>query len=62
LIQILCINARSVVVSADIGAKTRGVNRLRQAPDGTKAASGGPMAPFGSLKLRMWGVWRFTVR
>jgi hypothetical protein len=62
LIQILCINARGIVVSAYLGAKPPGVNRLRQALDGAKAASGGAMAPFGGLKLRIWGVWRFTVR
>jgi len=62
LIQILYINARDALPAADQRAKARRVNRVLQAPDAAKAASGVRIPPLEVGKAGFLGGWRFTAR
>jgi hypothetical protein len=62
LIQILRINPPRVAAAADVAAKVPGVNRLWQASECEKAASGMPVPPFGVDISGVLAGRRFTAR
>ncbi|MGH6642705.1 MAG: hypothetical protein ACRED3_08400 [Bradyrhizobium sp.] len=62
LIQILGINAPHAAAVADVAAKVPGVNRLWQASECEKAASGNADTAFWGQEIGVLAGLRFTAR